>query len=108
VTHVTALAAGKNHPAVDQVITSSFYCYCVAGFGELRRLTMNKSTDWPWSWEEEAEWKAEMEERHLEFLDELMDAVIEDDMIGARYNAAPTPQGNKTKPGAPEKYVITT
>jgi hypothetical protein len=102
------LAAKKNHPAVDQVITSSFDRCCGAGFGEHGRLTMNKSTDWPWSWEEEAEWKAEMEERHLEFLDELMDAVIEDEMIGARYNSAPTPQGNKTKPGASEKYAITT
>ena len=32
---------------------------------------MDTSTDWPWDWEEEAEWKAELENRDYEFLESL-------------------------------------
>ena len=34
---------------------------------------MDRSTEWPWSWEEEGEWKAELEERDHEFLEGLID-----------------------------------
>lgn len=35
-------------------------------------------TDWPWSWEEEVEWKADLEDRDYDFLLELIDNAIED------------------------------
>jgi len=37
---------------------------------------MERSTESPWSWEEEAEWKADLEERDHDFLAGLID--IED------------------------------
>lgn len=36
------------------------------------------STQWPWSLEEEAEWKAELEERDYDFLEELLDDAVAD------------------------------
>lgn len=35
-------------------------------------------TDWPWSWEEEIKWKADLEERDFEFFQELIDNAVED------------------------------
>jgi hypothetical protein len=49
---------------------------------------MDKSTEWPWSWEEEADWKAELEERDHYFLEglidleELIDSAVEDSVTG--------------------------
>jgi hypothetical protein len=40
-------------------------------------------TKWPWRWEEEAEWKAELEERDTDFLDGLIDIVVEDGTDGS-------------------------
>jgi hypothetical protein len=39
---------------------------------------MDRSIEWPWSWEEEVEWKADLEERDYDFLQELIDNVMED------------------------------
>jgi len=45
---------------------------------------MDRSTESPWSWEEEAEFKADLEERDDEFLqglvdiDELIESAVED------------------------------
>ena len=38
---------------------------------------MDRSIDWPWSWEEEIEWKADLEERDYTFIEELIDAAVE-------------------------------
>jgi hypothetical protein len=37
-----------------------------------RRVTMDRREEWPWNLEEEAEWKAELEEREQDFVEELM------------------------------------
>ena len=39
---------------------------------------MDRSIDWPWSWEEEIAWKADLEERDNSFLEELIDNAVED------------------------------
>lgn len=43
-------------------------------------------TDWPWSWEEEIKWKADLEERDFEFFQELIDNAVEDGTADLRYN----------------------
>lgn len=44
-------------------------------------------TDWPWSWEEEIKWKADLEERDFEFFQELIDNAVEDGTADLHYNA---------------------
>jgi hypothetical protein len=39
---------------------------------------MDRNIDWPWSWEEEIEWKADLEGRDYEFLQELIDNALGD------------------------------
>ena len=34
--------------------------------------------DWPWSWEEEIQWKADLAERDYDFLQELIDNAVEE------------------------------
>jgi len=41
---------------------------------------MGRRTEWPWSLEEEAEWKAELEEGAQDFVEELMGDNVEDDL----------------------------
>jgi hypothetical protein len=41
--------------------------------------------DWPWSWEEEVEWKADLEERDNDFLQELIDSAVEDSTNDSHY-----------------------
>jgi len=67
---------------------------------------MDRSTDWPWSWEEEVEWKADLEERDYEFLEELIDNAVEDRTTGSLYVLGP-PRGEPTEDGTPEEYSIT-
>jgi len=49
---------------------------------------MDRSTESPWSWEEEAEWKADLEQRDdnvlegLIDLEELIDSAVEDRVTG--------------------------
>jgi len=38
---------------------------------------MDRTTDWPWSWEEEVQWKADLEERDYDFLQELVDNAMD-------------------------------
>jgi len=67
---------------------------------------MDKSTDWPWDWEEEAEWKAELEDRDYEFLENLIDSAFEDgisdwgDAVGPRLEEEPV------ETDAPGKYSL--
>ena len=68
---------------------------------------MDRSTQWPWSWEEEAEWKAEMEERDNDFLDELIDRAVEDGITGSRYILGPPQEEEPEQDGASQKYSIT-
>jgi len=64
-------------------------------------------TDWPWSWEEEAEWKAELEERDYDFLEELIDSAAEIAETSSRdvlLEAAEKEEGSNEEP---EAYLIT-
>jgi hypothetical protein len=71
-----------------------------------RRLNMDRSTDWPWSWEEEVQWKADLEERDYAFLEDLIDSAFEDDTAGSRYVLGPFQQ-EPTEDGIPEEYSVT-
>jgi len=65
---------------------------------------VDRRTDWPWSWEEEAEWKAELEERDDDFVAELIDNAVEDEIGASRYTLEPQPE--KPAEDAPEKYLV--
>jgi hypothetical protein len=67
---------------------------------------MDRYTDWPWSWEEEVEWKADLEERDYDFLQELLDEAIEDGTTSSPNTLASGPE-NITEDPAPEEYFIT-
>ena len=68
---------------------------------------MDLSTDWPWSWEEEIEWKADLAERDDEFLQELIDNAMEDITTDLRYGLESLQDG-PSQDGDAEKYLITT
>jgi hypothetical protein len=71
-----------------------------------RRLNMNRSLDWPWSWEEEIEWKADLLERDDDFVQELIENAIEDSATNSRYSPDSPPEelsGDDTV----EKYLVT-
>ena len=66
---------------------------------------MGRRTEWPWSLEEEAEWKAELEEGAQDFVEELMGDNVEDDL-----SSSPDVIGTPEKEPAdsiPEKYSVT-
>lgn len=67
---------------------------------------MDRRTDWPWSWQEEVEWKAELEERDNAFLEELIDNAIEDGIAGSPYVLKPWQEEESAEEGAPEKYSV--
>ena len=67
---------------------------------------MDRITEWPWSWEEEAEWKMDLEERDNEFLEELIDSAVEDSATDSNYVVVP-PQEQESVEDAPEKYSVT-
>jgi hypothetical protein len=64
-------------------------------------------TEWPWSSEEEAEWKAELEERNDDLLEELMGGVVEEGIAGSRYGIGATQQEEPAEDTMPEKYSVT-
>jgi hypothetical protein len=68
---------------------------------------MDRSTEWPWSWEEEAEWKAELEERDYDFLEELIDSAVEDGTTGSSYVLGPPQEEEPAEDSTPEKYLVT-
>ena len=67
---------------------------------------MDRSTDWPWSWEEEVVWKADLEERDYEFLQELVDDAVEDNTTDTRYGLESLPEGPAQDVEA-GKYLVT-
>ena len=67
---------------------------------------MDRNMDWPWSWEEEVEWKADLEERDYDFLQELVDNAMEDTMASSGYTLGPLTE-ELTEDVTPEKYVVT-
>jgi len=63
---------------------------------------MDKSTEWPWDWEEEVEWKAELEERDYEFLERLIDSVFEGSGADWQYAL----ESQQEDAAVPEKYSV--
>ena len=67
---------------------------------------MDRRADWPWSWEEEAEWKAELEERDYDFIEELIDSAAEDVITGSRYVLGPRQAQESAEDVTPERYSV--
>ena len=67
---------------------------------------MDRRADWPWSWEEEAEWKAELEERDYDFIEELIDNAVEDGITGSQYVLGPRLEQQSAEDAAYEKYSV--
>ena len=64
-------------------------------------------TDWPWSWEEEAEWKAELEERDYDFLEELMHGAAEIAETSSGDVLLQATEKEEASNEEPEAYLIT-
>jgi hypothetical protein len=71
-----------------------------------RRLNMNRSLDWPWSWEEEIEWKADLLERDDDFVQELIENAVEDGATNSRYSPDSPPEEFSCDDTV-EKYLVT-
>jgi len=67
---------------------------------------VDRRTDWPWDWEEEAEWKAELEERDYDFLEGLVNRAVEDDMTSSRYVVRLQQEQESAEDVTPEKYSV--
>lgn len=67
---------------------------------------MDRKEEWPWSLEEEAEWKAELEGREQDFVDELISDTVEDDLSSSRY-VLRIPEETPAEDTIPEKYLVT-
>ena len=67
---------------------------------------MDRSIEWPWSWEEEAEWKAELEERDDDFVQELIENAVEESATDSRDSLVSTPE-EISADGMAEKYLVT-
>jgi len=67
---------------------------------------MDRSTDWPWSWEEEVEWKADLEERDDDFVRELIENAVEDGTKDPRIFLGSTPE-ESTEDVTSEEYFVT-
>ena len=67
---------------------------------------MERSTDWPWSWEEEVEWKADLEERDYDFLQEIIDSAVEESTADSGNDFASLPE-EPSEDFASEKYSVT-
>ena len=66
---------------------------------------MDKRIEWPWSSEEEAEWKSELAKKDQDLAEELMDDVA-DDESGSRDVSRPAeeePSGD----AIPDQYSVT-
>jgi hypothetical protein len=70
----------------------------------LRRLAMDKRIEWPWSLEEEAEWKAELEQRQQD--EELMGETDEDELSSS--SVLGIPEEEPAEGSISEKYSVTT
>jgi hypothetical protein len=63
---------------------------------------MDTSTEWPWDWEEEVEWKAELEERDYEFVEGLIESAFEEIEAGSEYGLG----AQEEEAFLPEKYWV--
>jgi len=66
---------------------------------------MDRRTEWPWSFEEEAEWKAELEDQEQGFVEELVGETV-DDGLSTSGDVIGTPEKEPAN-SIPEKYLVT-
>jgi hypothetical protein len=71
------------------------------------RFKMDRNGQWPWNWGEEAEWKADLEERDYELLDYLIESAVEESSTRPSYSVGPPPEEKSTEDSTPEKYLVT-
>ena len=67
---------------------------------------MDRRIDWPWSSEEEAEWKTELEERDYDFLEELIDSAVDNGLTGSPYVLRSQEAEESVEDATPEKYLV--
>ena len=67
---------------------------------------MDRRTDWPWSSEEEAQWKTELEERQNDFLEEMIDSAVDNRLTGSPYVSNPRETQASVEDATPEKYLV--
>lgn len=67
---------------------------------------MDRITDWPWCWEEEIAWRADLEERDDDFLQELIGNAVEDIATESFYNPISLPEEISENPASKE-YLVT-
>ena len=53
---------------------------------------MDRTSDWPWCWKEEIDWKADLQERDYDFLQELIDNAVEDIAIESSFDIVSPPE----------------
>jgi hypothetical protein len=69
---------------------------------------MDRSTEWPWSSEEEARWKAELQEGELAFLEDVIDSTFEDGTTDSHNVLESLQEEAEEEDRTVEKYSITT
>jgi len=67
---------------------------------------MDRRADWPWSWEEEVEWKADLQERDYDFLAGLIDEAVENGTTDSFYILGPVPEEESVEDAKPEEYSV--
>jgi hypothetical protein len=67
---------------------------------------MDRTTDSPWCWEEEIAWRADLEERDNDFLQELIDNAVEDIATESFYNPVSFPE-ETSEDAASKEYLVT-
>ena len=67
---------------------------------------MDRTTDWPWCWEEEIAWRADLEERDDDFLQELIDNAVEDIAAESFYHPISLPE-EASEDAASQEYLVT-
>lgn len=69
---------------------------------------MDRHAVWPWSWEEETEWKAELEERDYDFVEDLIEDAVGESTVDAGYVLGVEAEDESSGERAPDKYLVVT
>ena len=67
---------------------------------------MDRTTECPWCWEEEVAWRADLEERDDDFLQELIDNAVEDISTESVYSPVSLPE-ESLEDATSEEYLVT-
>ena len=69
---------------------------------------MDRSAEWPWNLEEEVEWKAQLEQKDYDLVNELIDSAADADISPSRPALNPEDNAQEVENDATDKYLITT